>query len=182
MRINIISTIEYVGRILAMVEINNTSGIYRTYFYRSTGTNVDAKGQWFPFSDVAGPEAIRRTSRHLGWIMKDLVFSDEKNISYINSLIYSAEDHFNSEKRLTAYSTEEIPFNIKEVSKELFRIYSEEPHLDIATIKHPICEEDAAFINTWLTKGLVYNQNKPSEEEVEKLLEQEILMSLALYT
>ena len=168
MTINIISTILYAGRILAIVEVN-ADKIYRTGFYRSSGTNVQSDGDWFPFAGIAGPGAIKRTYNHTGWIIKDYFYTSDGIIKTIPTDIKN-EDHSNPEKRLRCFG--KTAFDIPETARLIKEEYIKGPQLHTANFKKPIEPEDAEFINAWLIKGLkvVY---EPMDAEIERKETQE---------
>ncbi len=186
MKVTIVSCIGYASRVLAMVDIENDQGIYRTYFYRSTGSNVLGKDMWFPFSCISGPGALERTYMHRGWISKNMILAHEEFMKLIPSNIGNSSQHSDPRARLNAHHDSKITFDIDEVSRELFKQYEKNKHPNAANIGYPVEAEDVEFINTWITKGLrCIHPDKTKEtpaQEPKKLTQEEedILRSMMI--
>lgn len=166
MEVKIVSTVEYATRRLAMVDIRNSHGTFRTYFYRSTGSNVAGKGMWFPFGGLAGPGAMKRTGMHAGWLIKDLVFATPETIKMIPTWIDNEVDHANPEARLHAHLDASLKFEVKEVSNIIQKMHEEDEPMPIAAIDFPAEAEDILYVNTWVVKGLrtMYPPESKNEE------------------
>jgi len=183
-KVNIISTIQYAGRILALIEVEvpGSEFPFRTSMYRSTGSNVKSDGDWFPFSGVAAPNAIKRTGMHTGWIIKDYFYTTKGRMETIPTSI-SRGDHSNPEKRLRCFGT--TPFDIPEVAKLIKKEYQKGNQRHTASFKHPIEQEDAKFINDWLIKGMLIGRDPLDDalilkEQKDKELDQMIAMGAGL--
>ena len=163
--VRIVSTIQYAGRILGVIEVS-VPGVefpYRTSFYQSTGSNVESDKDWFPFAGVSSPNALKRTGMHTGWIIKDLLYSTKGQMKLLPTMI-NGQDHGVPELRLTCFG--ETPFDVPEVAKLIKDEYSKQRPLHIAALKHPIEQEDAQFINTWLTKAILVAKDIPNDDEI----------------
>jgi len=182
--VKLVSSIFYAGRVLSLVDVIAKDKTYRTGMYRSTGSNVAGTGLWFPFCGVAGPGEISRTSSHTGWIIKGYIYStellfDDKGKELpnqpmfvrSNSSIRSRSDHADPELRWTCFH-ENPPFNLKEVSNHLQKIFEDNPSVYSASFNSPIELEDAQFINTWFIKGLMVRKNPP--DMIKKIREEQL--------
>ena len=177
--VNIVSTIQYAGRILAVVEVieSEFEFPFRTCFYRSTGSNVQSDGDWFPFAGLASPNALKRTGMHTGWIIKDYLYTTKGRMKIIPTMI-NKNDHSDPDKRLTCFGL--TPFDIPEAAKLLKEQYGMSRPLHVASFKHPIEQEDASFINTWLTKAILVAKDIPNDDEILKTTqERELGIQLA---
>jgi len=147
-KVDIISTIWYAGRVLAAVEIEDDSKKYKTLMYRSTGSNVAGKDMWFPFSGIEGPEALKDTGNRYGWIQKDLLVHDGDSCYSIPTLVYSFSQHADPVMRLKAFPTS--PFPLMEVSVKLHKMYEKDKDMNKAHIEFPASEKDIGYMNSWI--------------------------------
>jgi hypothetical protein len=166
-KLRIISTIDYIGRVLGIVEFTVDDNIYRSLMYRSTGTNVSGRGMWFPCVGVSAPNEIKRTFMHAGWINKGYIYSSVEGLQIMDCSIRTSADHSNPIIRLdNKYygNPEDHKWSLDELSSMIFDTYDPATAPTIADIQD-IETPNLNFINTWALKSLMYIVNGDLEPE-----------------
>ena len=158
MEISIVSAIEYGGRILAIIEIQNEDKVYRATFYRSTGSNVPAEGHWFPCAGIVGPGILKRHSTFdeyfKGQISKDFIYCSKDAMRRFDYILKRRDGHSDPELRWTAYYIDDIPFNIKEIAAKIKEKYDADPIKVTGKFKVGIKDNEIQFVNSWVFFGL----------------------------
>lgn len=75
MKLDIVSNILYCDRLIAMLDVEVNSIVYRTLMYKSTGRNSKEASRWFPMAGIFDRSALGALQKtfdgmHQGWIIK----------------------------------------------------------------------------------------------------------------